>query len=72
MTIDLSTAKLEVVQPRNGRPYTVVEVPSDSNPSVKYRVDLVNARCSCPAWKFGRGKTGGVCKHLIALGFRAK
>lgn len=46
----------------------VVEVPSSSNPDKKYRVDLTQGRCSCPAWihqKAGRKP----CKHLRALGF---
>lgn len=35
-----------------------------------YRVDTVNGRCSCPAWKFSRGGSRG-CKHLKALGIES-
>lgn len=38
-----------------------------SNPNVKYRVDLTNGRCSCPAWTRKRVRTP--CKHLKALGY---
>ena len=63
---------VEVVTQRNGRTYTVIEVPSSSNPSKMYRVDVVNGRCSCPSWVFSRSKGLGyrpVCKHLRSLGF---
>jgi hypothetical protein len=52
---------------RRNETYTVVLFPSTSNPNVKYRVDVVNQRCSCPAWKFSRDRKP--CKHLRALGF---
>lgn len=47
----------------------VMEVKSSSSDAV-YRVDTVNGRCSCPAWKFSRN---GVrkCKHLEALGIKS-
>jgi predicted nucleic acid-binding Zn finger protein len=45
----------------------VIEIRSLSNPEVLYRVDTVNGRCSCPAWKFARNGTRG-CKHLKAMG----
>ena len=50
MSTKIINGHMEVVTPRNGRPYTVLEVPSDSNPGKVYRVDLVNVRCSCPGW----------------------
>lgn len=50
-------------------PYLVALVPSESNPDKFYRVDVVNQRCSCPAWKFTRGHDKA-CKHLRALGFQ--
>lgn len=59
--------KAEVVNTPTGT-YTVIEVPSMSNPDKKYRVDVTNQRCSCPAWTFS--KTRGPCKHLISLGFK--
>jgi hypothetical protein len=54
---------------RKNQIYTVIEVPSDSNPAVVYRVDVTNLRCSCPAWKFQ--KTRKLCKHLTRMGFTA-
>lgn len=48
--------------------WDVVTVPSNSNPDVKYTVDMTHGRCSCPAWKFQRGGRKP-CKHLRALGF---
>lgn len=69
MKVDLSSSRVEVVaKGPNGRPYTVVEVPSERDPSKVYRVDLVNVRCSCPGWIFSRGGRK-LCKHLRALGF---
>lgn len=64
--------KAEVVE-RGKERYTVVEVPSFSNPSTMYRVDVVNQRCSCPAWKFSKEVNGRrpMCKHMIQLGFKA-
>lgn len=62
--------KFELVPARtkgNAHAYGVLEVPS-SNGKTKYRVDVTNGRCSCPAWKFQKGH-GKVCKHLKALGF---
>jgi hypothetical protein len=59
--------KAELVNSKQGR-YTVIEVPSESNPNVVYRVDVTNQRCSCPAWKFSKGHTR-MCKHLRSLGF---
>lgn len=47
----------------------VVEVSSKSNPNKKYRVDLTNGRCSCPAWV--HSKTKEPCKHLRELGYQA-
>lgn len=64
----LGNRKVEVVTPKHGRPYAVVEVPSSSNPNKVYRVDLVNVRCSCPAWIFSRGERK-LCKHLRGVGF---
>lgn len=51
-----------------GQRYTVVLVPSVSDPTKTYRVDVVNQRCDCPAWKFSRGGRK-LCKHLRQLGF---
>ena len=64
-------SKVEVVTPKNGRAYTVVEVASDSNPNKKYRVDMVNVRCSCPGWTMHANKDGSrnLCKHLRRMGF---
>jgi predicted nucleic acid-binding Zn finger protein len=47
----------------------VIEVHSDRTPGVVYRVDLINGRCSCPAWKFQKGGARLPCKHLRGLGF---
>lgn len=60
---------LELVETANGA-YTVMEVPSETNPNKKYRVDIVNGRCSCPSWTF-QAKNGKrpLCKHLKKLGF---
>lgn len=52
---------------KQGRTYEVVEVPSSRNPSKVYRVDVTNARCSCPAWVF-QSSPRVPCKHLVALG----
>lgn len=63
--------KSELVS-RNGQRYLVALMPSASNPSKSYRVDVTNGRCDCPAWKFSRANPDGSrkpCKHLIALGF---
>ncbi len=49
------------------RIYETIEVPSDSNPSKFYTVDLTNRRCSCPAWKFTKGERKD-CKHLNRIG----
>ena len=71
MSLNLSTSRVEVVQPKSGRAYAVIEVPSSSNPNKSYRVDVINLRCSCPAWTHAR-PVGGVrlmCKHLRGLGF---
>lgn len=57
----------QVVQHVRGM-YTVIEVPSTSNPDKMYRVDVTNQRCSCPAWTFKRGGRS-LCKHLRGLGF---
>ena len=65
---ELKSARFETVVPKNGRAYTIMEFPSTSNPAKTYRVDLVNARCDCPAWKFQRGGRK-MCKHLRSLGF---
>jgi predicted nucleic acid-binding Zn finger protein len=64
--------RMEVVTPKNGRTYTVIEVPSGSNPSLFYRVDVVNGRCSCKGWTMHANKDGSrnTCKHLRQLGFR--
>lgn len=51
--------------------YTVLMVPSDSNPKIEYTVDVTNGRCSCPAWKFQRG-VRKTCKHLNRVGFAPK
>jgi uncharacterized Zn finger protein len=48
----------------------VMEVKSASDPEVTYKVDTVNGRCSCPAWKFSRNGTR-TCKHLVALGIES-
>ena len=66
--MSMQQAGIETVIPKNGRAYTVIEVPSERNPAKKYRVDIVNQRCSCPAWIFQKG-TRKPCKHLKALGF---
>jgi hypothetical protein len=58
--------KSEVVSRGNER-YTVVLVPSSTNPDKMYRVDVVGRRCDCPGWKFSKGHQT-VCKHLRALG----
>ena len=65
--INVSNLRTEVVTPKSGNPYMVALVPSESNPSKFYRVDVVNRRCSCPAWRFNKGHRA-VCKHLRALG----
>ena len=39
----------------------VIEIKSESGNV--YRVDTVNGRCSCPAWKFRRR-----CKHFAEMG----
>jgi predicted nucleic acid-binding Zn finger protein len=49
----------------------VIEIISTTNPNVTYKVDTVNGRCSCPAWKFQRGGERKPCKHLRAMGFNA-
>lgn len=52
--------------------WDIVEVPSDSNPNKKYRVDITHGRCSCPAWVFANRRANGLkptCKHLDRLGF---
>jgi hypothetical protein len=54
---------------RHGETYAVVTVTSASNPNTTYRVDVMNQRCSCPAWTFSRERKP--CKHLLALGFVA-
>lgn len=48
----------------------VIEIRSTSNPKKIYRVDVVNGRCSCPAWIFQRGKRKP-CKHLEAMGLQS-
>lgn len=60
--------KAEVVRREKGayRHYTVIEVPSSRNPSKKYRVDITNKRCSCPAWIYRSPRVP--CKHLRGLG----
>ncbi len=50
--------------------YDVIEVVSESNPKRSYRVDVINGRCSCPAWIFQRGRIKQPCKHLRSLGFK--
>lgn len=45
----------------------VIEIKSTSSNAI-YRVDTVNGRCSCPAWKFKRGGTRKPCKHLLSMG----
>lgn len=49
-----------------GQNYTTVQVPSESNPSKFYTVDVTNARCSCPGWT--RHFPRKPCKHMRALG----
>ena len=63
--------KVEIVQTTSGRRYTVVEVPSESNPDRMYRVDVTAGRCSCPGWKFHARKDGSrsPCKHLRRFGY---
>jgi len=48
----------------------VIEIRSTSRPDVTYRVDMVNGRCSCPAWKFSRNGAR-TCKHLRELGVKS-
>ena len=48
----------------------VMGVKSSSDPEVTYKVDTVNGRCSCPAWKFSRNGAR-TCKHLEALGIKS-
>lgn len=60
--------KAEIVIRPNQAAYAVIEVQSDSNPGVFYRVDVVNRRCSCPAWKFAKAHAR-LCKHLKRMGF---
>lgn len=50
----------------------IAEVPSESNPSKKYQIRLGgdgNVYCSCPAWKYQKGKAPHerVCKHMKGL-----
>lgn len=50
----------------------IAEVPSTSNPSKKYQIRLGgdgNVYCSCPAWKYQKGKAPHerVCKHMKGL-----
>ena len=47
----------------------VIEIRSVSNPNKTYKVDVVNGRCSCPAWIYQRGGIRKPCKHLKAMGF---
>jgi len=69
-TLNLNSFKVEMVVPaRGGVAYAVVEVPSERDPSKKYRVDVSQGRCSCPAWSFQKGGVRKPCKHLRALGF---
>lgn len=68
MKVDLSKLNAETKFNKRGEAMTIVEVPSESNPDKMYRVDIINQRCSCPAWKFRRGHDK-LCKHLLALGF---
>ena len=49
----------------------VIEIRSTSNPNKTYKVDVVNGRCSCPAWIFQRGGSRQPCKHLKQMGFGA-
>lgn len=49
--------------------WDIIEVPSMSNPNKKYRVDVTNGRCDCPAWIFQRGGDRKPCKHLRKWGF---
>lgn len=55
---------VEVVEESLG--HDVIEVRSTSNPNKVYRVDTVNGRCSCPAWKFSRNGVR-TCKHLRGM-----
>jgi hypothetical protein len=47
----------------------VMEIQSSSSDAI-YKVDTVNGRCSCPAWKFSRNGER-TCKHLRALGIES-
>ena len=60
------------IRKQGDKAYAVILMPSDSNPKVTYTVDVTNGRCSCPAWKFQRGGSRKVCKHLQRLGFQPK
>lgn len=51
---------------RKNTAYTLVDVPSESNPSKFYQVDVTSGRCSCPAWT--RTFPRKPCKHMKALG----
>ena len=47
----------------------VIEIKSMTSDRT-YKVDTVNGRCSCPAWKFSRNGAR-TCKHLEALGIKS-
>jgi SWIM zinc finger len=59
-------AFVEVLPESLGR--DVIEIRSVSNPKTVYRVDVVNKRCSCPAWIYQRGPVRKPCKHLKSMG----
>jgi hypothetical protein len=50
--------------------WDIVMVPSDSNPSKFYTIDITHGRCSCPAWIHQKGGQRYPCKHLQRLGFK--
>lgn len=52
--------------------WDVIRVPSDSNPTKFYTVDITHGRCDCASWRFiSKGGVRKPCKHLKRLGFVA-
>lgn len=70
MAIKVRRAGVEVEVVPGSLGNDVIEIRSTSNPNVVYRVDVVNGRCSCPAWKFSRNGSR-ICKHLKAMGIKS-
>jgi len=58
---------IEVVAETLGR--DTIEIRSKTSTETTYKVDTVNGRCSCPAWKFQSGGARKPCKHLKAMGY---